>query len=73
MDWRRDVEGEATTCAHELVPAAMRECLEHEGAALFTTELLSSVASGLDELAALGDDFAVFFEPPSFDQRIVNQ
>ena len=58
---------------HELVPAPLRDCLEREGAALFTTEMLASVAAGLDELERLGDDFVVFVEPPSFDERIVNQ
>ena len=59
--------------AHERAPAPLRECLEREGAALFTTEMLASVASGPSELRALGDDFVVFVEPPSFDERIVNQ
>jgi hypothetical protein len=59
--------------AHELAPAALRECLEREGAVLFTTELLASVAAGVDELERLDEDFVVFFEPPSFDERIVNQ
>jgi FRG domain len=58
---------------HELAPQALRECLQSEGAALFTTEMLASVAAGLDELERLGDDFVVFVEPPSFDERIVNQ
>jgi FRG domain len=59
--------------AHELAPQPLRDCLEREGAALFTAELIETVASGLEELEALGDDFVVFVEPPSFDQRIVNQ
>jgi hypothetical protein len=59
--------------AHELAPAPLRDCLEQEGAALFTTEMLGTVAEGLGELESLGDDFVVFVEPPSFDQRIVNQ
>ena len=59
--------------AHELAPAPLRECLDAEGAALFTTEMLGTVAAGLRELERLGDDFVVFVEPPSFDERIVNQ
>jgi hypothetical protein len=59
--------------AHELAPAPLRVCLEREGAVLFTTELLASVAAGPDELERLDEDFVVFFEPPSFDERIVNQ
>jgi FRG domain len=59
--------------AHELAPDVLRDCLEREGAVLFTTEMLASVAAAPEELPELGDDFVVFFEPPSFDQRIVNQ
>jgi hypothetical protein len=59
--------------AHELAPDALREQLEGEGAALFTTEMLASVAGRLGELDRLGNDFVVFVEPPSFDERIVNQ
>jgi hypothetical protein len=59
--------------AHELAPPALRECLEGDGAVLFTTELLSAAAAGPDDLERLGEDFVVFFEPPSFDERIVNQ
>jgi len=59
--------------AHQLGPKKLRECLEAEGTNLFTTEMIESVASALDDLAELGDDFVVFVEPPSFDERIVNQ
>jgi hypothetical protein len=58
--------------AHERAPAKLREQLEHEGANVFTTEMLSGVADDFDDLAALGD-FVLFVEPPSFDERIVNQ
>jgi len=58
--------------AHELAPAPLRDCLTREGAALFTTEMVGSVADSVAELQELGD-FVVFVEPPSFDQRIVNQ
>ena len=43
---------------------------------MFTTELLAQHASTLDELeriAAGGAPFVLFFEPPSLDDRIVNQ
>jgi FRG domain len=59
--------------AHALAPKKLRECLEAEGSNLFTTEMLESVAPKLSDLERLGDDFVVFVEPPSFDERIVNQ
>jgi FRG domain len=59
--------------AHERAPKKLRECLEAEGTNLFTTEMLESVAPDLDDLAALNDEFVLFVEPPSFDERIVNQ
>jgi hypothetical protein len=58
---------------HELAPEPLRECLEREGAGLFTTEMIGSVAAAIGDLERLGNEFVVFVEPPSFDQRIVNQ
>jgi hypothetical protein len=68
--WAVDCEA-----AHELLPGVLRSALEAEGATVFTTELLAAEAPTQDELDHLGDDepFAVFFEPPSLDDRIVNQ
>jgi hypothetical protein len=61
--------------AHRLLPPALRGALEEEGATVFTTELLAENAPTLDRLDALGgaDPFVLFFEPPSLDDRIVNQ
>jgi hypothetical protein len=61
--------------AHELLPDVLRQALEREGATVFTTELLAAQAASLDDLDRLGADepFALFFEPPSLDDRIVNQ
>ena len=60
--------------AHRRAPAELRRCLEEEGANLFNTEMLDRAARGLDGFDGLGDDdFLVFVEPPSFDERIVNQ
>ena len=60
--------------AHRRAPAELRRCLEDEGANLFTTEMLDRAAKDLDGFDALRDeDFVVFVEPPSFDERIVNQ
>jgi hypothetical protein len=61
--------------AHELLPDDIRCSLEAEGATVFTTELLAEHAPTLEELDRLGDEdpFVLFFEPPSLDDRIVNQ
>ena len=59
--------------AHELVPETLRTRLEAEGANVFTTEMLADVAPDPGELPGLGDEFVIFVEPPSFDERIVNQ
>jgi hypothetical protein len=67
-----DTEG-----AHRLLPESLRGAREREGAQVFTTELLAEQAPDLDALDALGeecdDPFVLFFEPPSLDERIVNQ
>ena len=59
--------------ANELLPRPLRKILEHDDANIFTTEMLNRVATTLEEFDALGHDFVVFFEPPSLDERIVNQ
>ncbi|HKF14759.1 MAG TPA: FRG domain-containing protein [Gaiellaceae bacterium] len=60
--------------AKELLPDPLRDVLEHEGANVFTPELLGRAAPGLRELGDLGrDPFCLFLEPPSLDERIVNQ
>ncbi len=62
------------TKAQQLLPEALTEILEDERADVFTAEMLSRAAGTLAEFDALGDDeFVVFFEPPSLDDRIVNQ
>jgi hypothetical protein len=41
---------------------------------VFTAELLDDAAGGLDALEALTDgDYVVFLDPPSLNERIVNQ
>ena len=56
------------------LPKPLRKILEAEDANIFTTEILNRVATTLHDFDALGnDDFVVFFEPPSLDERIVNQ
>jgi FRG domain len=60
-------------CA-QLLPAPLQQQLADEDATVFTTELLASSASSLAAFDGLADaPFVAFFEPPSLDQRIVNQ
>jgi hypothetical protein len=42
--------------AHEEAPRKLRQCLEAEGANVFTTEMLGTVAGDLAELDRAGDD-----------------
>jgi hypothetical protein len=56
------------------LPKELREKLDEEGSNAFTVEMLNSVADSLERLQALSNkDFVVFLEPPSLDERIVNQ
>jgi len=57
-----------------VAPPELAEALRAEGGDVFSAEALAGVADDLDALEALSDEvFAVFFEPPSLDARIVNQ
>jgi hypothetical protein len=61
--------------AHERMPARLRSALRDEGASVFTTELLADHAPTLAALDGFTEHepFVLFFEPPSLDDRIVNQ
>ena len=63
--------------AHELLPQFLRDRLEEEGANVMTLQLMNDSINSLKELDALdsqsGDKVVIFFEPPSIDDRIVNQ
>src|SRR4051794_25365082 len=62
--------------AHSMLPSSLRDGLSREGALVFTTEMLAGQATDLDEFDDIGrdvDPFVLFFEPPSLDERIVNQ
>jgi FRG domain-containing protein len=59
--------------AREQLPQGLRALLEREGGNAFSAEMLEEVAPTLREFDGLGDDFVAFFEPPSLDDRIVNQ
>jgi hypothetical protein len=57
-----------------LLPPPLREVLAEEGANVLTTEMLGRVAANLREFDRLAPaPFVAFLEPPSLDERIVNQ
>jgi len=58
-----------------LMPAALRKVLRSESADVFTAEMLERVTPTLPALDRLGKrkPFVLFLEPPSLDDRIVNQ
>lgn len=68
--WAVDVEA-----VHRHLPDGLRTALDDEGSLLFTTELLAAHAGDVEALDRLrGEDpFALFFEPPTLDERIANQ
>jgi hypothetical protein len=58
----------------EALPATLGRMLQAEGSYVFTGEMLSRAAGSLADLAGLAaDPFALFLEPPSLDDRIINQ
>jgi hypothetical protein len=59
---------------HDLLPQKLKRMLARVGSYVFTVGMLDEVTTDLakfDRLAA--NPFALFFEPPSLDARIVNQ
>lgn len=59
---------------NRLLPDRLRALLEVEGSNTFTAEMLDQAAGTLaafDQLAP--EPFVLFFEPPSLDDRIINQ
>jgi hypothetical protein len=60
--------------AHRHLPRVLRTALDEESADVFTTEMLASVAPTLERFDNLAKEpFLVFLDPPSLDERIVNQ
>lgn len=60
--------------AHQLLPEKLKIKLEEEGANVFTVDMLAELIRSLQELDDLSQqEFVIFFEPPSIDDRIVNQ
>ena len=59
---------------HKMLPDKLKGEVEHEGADYFTAEMLAHAVPTLADLDTLSPPcFVVFFEPPSIDERIVNQ
>jgi hypothetical protein len=59
---------------HRRLPLKLKAEVEREGADYFTVEMLARAVPNLADLDVLAPpEFAVFFEPPSIDDRITNQ
>jgi hypothetical protein len=59
---------------HKLLPGKLRQILTRERSNTFTVEMLAEAAPSLLSLEKLtARPFALFFEPPSLDARMVNQ
>jgi hypothetical protein len=62
------------TKTNALLPSSLSALLEDEGTAVFTADMLSRAAQSLRAFDALSaEPFVAFFEPPSLDERIINQ
>jgi len=60
--------------AKRYLPDQLSLIIEREGSHIFTAEMLERTVQSLPGLGQLKqEDFALFFEPPSIDDRIVNQ
>ncbi|HLL93851.1 MAG TPA: FRG domain-containing protein [Spirosoma sp.] len=58
---------------HQHLSNDLRALLEEEGADVFTVEMLSNIHSLREFDAQSETPFALLFEPPSIDDRIINQ
>ncbi len=59
---------------NQFLPKKLKAEIEKEQSNTFTAEMLDSVCKTLEELDGLAkQDFLLFLEPPSLDDRIVNQ
>lgn len=56
------------------LPGQLATVIDEEGSYIFTAQMLTRVVQSLEDLQRLKrSNFAIFLEPPSIDQRIVNQ
>lgn len=62
------------TKVREWLPPILQELLQQEMAIGFSVDMLARIAGSLQEFDSLSPEpFVTFFEPPSLDDRIVNQ
>jgi len=62
------------TKGYQQLPDVLQRKIEQEYAYVFTVDMLDEIAPDLKTFDALKEEpFLVFFEPPSLDERIVNQ
>lgn len=67
--WKIDIEE-----LNLLLPAIYKDVLKTEKAYLFTIDMMEQIVSDLDEYdKAMNNSAVVLLEPPSIDQRIINQ
>jgi hypothetical protein len=60
--------------ANEFLPSPLFNTIKEEGANVFTPTMLDTVCNSLKQLETLHERrFVIFLEPPSMDERIVNQ
>jgi hypothetical protein len=59
------------TGVHELLPPELKKALQDENAAAFTTKMLDE--ADVDPIDNIMPTYALIFEPPSIDDRVVNQ
>ncbi len=60
--------------SNKTLSPSLRETMIDEGSQVFSTEMLDRAAADLNAFDALSSEpFLIFIEPPSLDQRIVNQ
>jgi hypothetical protein len=56
------------------LPTKFKNALKKEGSNVFTIQLLSKLSKSLRDFdSSSEEEFALFFEPPSMDERIINQ
>src|SRR5688500_887179 len=59
---------------HRFLPGRLRTVLQRSGSDVFSADLLDEAVPSLEALGRHGKrDFALFWEPPSLDARVVNQ